>query len=199
MNKFLLIAITVFFSITITQACTKEMGGSNNPDIPNANTTPTELLETEWLTSKFAVWNSNRIYHNGEFYNPRTKVWYSGLTYAAELDPDGGTGIYFGNKRFVSTNVSSLSTGGGCRTNNAYYTEGVPEFKGNKLILHPTLQRGKSKSVCSPEGNYEKDFQAPKEEYTWALGTEADSDGYEYYTLTLTNKDNNTFTYYRKK
>ena len=197
MNKILLLALTAFFSITMSQACTKE--DVIDADTPKENTIPAELMETEWLTSKFSVWNSFRIYHNGEFYNPQTKVWYSGLTYAAELDPDGSSGIYFGNKRFVSTMVSSGSTGGGCRTNIAYYTEGVPEFKGNQLILHSTLQRGKAKSVCSPSENFDKDFDAPKETYTWSLGVETDPDGYQYYTLTLTDNNNNSSIYYRRK
>ena len=200
MSRFLLLTLMAFFSFTITQACNKEDGlVTEAENIPNVNTTPAELLETEWLTSKFAVWNSYRIYHNGEFYNPQTQMWYSGRTDAADLDPDGGTGFYFGNKRFVTTIVSSASSGGGCRTNNAFYTEGVPEFKGNKLIFHPTLQRGKSKSVCSPSDDYDKNFQAVKEEFTWAMGTETDPDGYAYYTLTLTDKNNNTSVFYRRK
>jgi hypothetical protein len=196
MNRSLLLLIAAFFSLTFAQACTKV---NEEGSIPNANTTPAELMGTEWLTSKFAVWNGFRIYHNGEFYNPQTKVWYSGLLDAAALHPDGGTGLYFGNARFVSTIVSSASSGGGCRTNNAMYTEGVPEFKGNQLIFHATLKRGKSKSVCSISDDYEKDFKATKEEYTWAVGVETDSDGYQYYTLTLTDKNNNASIFYRRK
>ena len=200
MNKFLLLALSAFLSGTLALACTKaDKTGFKDETIPHVNTTPAELLETEWLTSKFAVWNGYRIYHNGEFYNTQTKVWYSGEVDAAGLSPDGGTGLYFGNKRFVSTIVTSFSSGGGCRTNNAFYTEGVPEFKGNQLIFHPVLKRGKSKSVCSTSDDYEKTFQAVKEEYTWTLGTETDSDGYAYYTLTLTDKQNKSSVFYRRK
>jgi hypothetical protein len=171
MYKLFSVAITAAMLVT-TQACKKNDARNANPgNLPSQNSTPAELLETEWLTSKFAVWNGYRIYHNGEFYHPGTKVWYSGRTDPADLDPDGGTGLYFGSKHFVTTIVSSSSSGGGCRTNSAFYTEGIPEFTANKIIFHPVLKRGISKSVCSPDNNYEKDFPVTKEEYAWTLGT----------------------------
>lgn len=196
MKQFLILLSTTILTGAIVMACKKSDSEKTPPD-----TTPAELKGTEWVLEKFAVWNGYRIYHEGEIWNAKTEVWNSGGVDAASLDPDGTTGIYFGTSRFVSSIISSTRSGGGCILNQQSYVEGYPEFSGNKVIFRPKMKRVRSKGVCSNDGNFDRYESAPVEEYTWSVGTETDPapDYYQYYKLTLTDKDGNSAVFYRKK
>lgn len=194
MKKILMMIGTACLTLAMMAACSKK----SDADFSRAeNTTPAELMETEWFSDKFAVWNNYRIYPDGTFFNRATKVWFSGSVDAGTIK--AGNGLYFGPKRFVSNMVTSGTSGGGCRTNNAVYIEGYPAFQGSKVILHPTYKRVRSKSVCSTSDDFDRDEKAGTEEYTWQLGSESDPDGYQYYTLTLTDKNGNSAVFYRRK